>query len=198
MLQHILLAILEYKWMVLIYVLVAVIFCGAIYIFARDFKWERSKVTAFAILYDLDLSGQICLGLLLGRFALVAVETAFGGSTGLWDLIAMELLTIAIVISSRDWKALLQLLSYGAVFAISLLENMMFEYYRNVEADPLIPFVGAMFGLFAFLYAVHQSIVSYERLLGVCAARFKARYDRREEELNNETLKTEENQIQTQ
>ena len=77
--------------------------------------------------------------------------------------------------------------------------------------------------LFAFLYAVHQSIVSYERLLGVCAARFKARYDRREEERlsadpeeqteeqpvkkrrksgkkakSNETLKTEENQIQTE
>ena len=183
-------AILEYRWYVVIFAAVSVLFCGIIYLLTRDFNWSRRKIRAFAVFYNLNADGRITLSLLLGRLVFVFCTVIFGGSEGLWDLLTLVLFCIAIIITSRCWKELLSVLSYIAVYVVSLMENLFIGFYRDVDDNPVILVIGICFGAFAFLYACYQSLSSYNNLLARSAAADKMKFDKAfyEKEKQTDTL----------
>lgn len=178
MLSQIIIEIAKFKWQILVFVLAAVIFCGIIYLTTRDFNWSYKKIRAYSILYNLNLNGLISVALLLSRLCYVLCMVAFVSQTGLWDLIILMLLSIAIVIASKSFKNILQIFTYFAIYLVCLVQNMFIGYYRDIDHDFFILLIAILFGLFAFLFAVYQTLVSYNNLLNKSATTDKKNFDK--------------------
>lgn len=177
-LEQLLRAILEYKWYVVIFAAAAVLFCGIIFFMTRGFDWSRRKIRAFAIFYNLNPNGRVALSLLLGRLVFIFCMVVFGGSEGMWDLLVLLIFCIAIAISARSWKELLHVISYAAVYIVSLMENLFIGFYKDVDGSVIILIVGITFGVFAVLFSLYQSLSSYNNLLIRSAQTDKAEFDK--------------------
>ena len=54
---------------------------------------------------------------------------------------------------------------YIAVYAIMMLESIMYKYYIQVENSAVIMVMTVMLGIFVSLYSTYHLIVSYDRIL---------------------------------
>lgn len=166
------------KWYVIIYAIAAIVFCALIYLGTREFDWSFKKIRFFAVLYNLNKRGLIAVSLILGRFVYVICMAVLGGSEGFWDLLVLLLFTIVIAIISRSAKTLIQILSYAAVFAITLTENMLTQFYRDVDSNVMIAVVAVFFGIFAVLYACYQTLTAYNNVMVKSAMIDKQLFDK--------------------
>ena len=192
MLEQVIRELGNYKWFIVGAVIATVVLSAYLMLSTKEFEWTKRKVRAFAFLYDLDTRGRICLVLLLFRLMFLIFLAATGGSTTIWEAVAVLFITLVYAIVSGENKNYLQLLSYAVIYVLLVMEGLFTAYYEDIDDSWLIMFLIIAFGLFSGLYSIHQSLTGYEMLLNTCAARDRMKYDKGRERTKGRKLNTEE------
>ena len=74
--------------------------------------------------------------------------------------------SLTICILEVDFKSIFgDVAVYIAVYAIMMLESIMYKYYIQVENSAVIMVMTVLLGIFVSLYSTYHLIVSYDRIL---------------------------------
>ena len=172
MLAEFLLQVYNLKWFLLAVILLTT---GGLVFFMLEgdyFDWTRKKVSTFGLLFDLDRRGCIALAESLSRLIYIVYVAINCTRTGLEAGIVILLMTVFGCIVTKDWKGIpQQVLTFGAVYGLLLLEGMFGNYYNDVERYWLLRAMVIFMGVFACLYTVYASIGYHERIIRISEVR---------------------------
>jgi len=165
MLANLLTQIYNLKWLIVGYLVVAILFSFLISSFGKRFEWNKKKILSFAFLYTMDKRHLVAYSLSLGRFLYVIYLAVFCKQLGIESFGIFMVFSILISIFGKDLKGLPgQLITYACLFGVLLLESMFYGYYTDVESFWLIMAMVVFLGSFASLYSLYHQILTHERL----------------------------------
>lgn len=164
--DNIVLEIINLRWLICTYVVIIVAFCILYWIGTAKFQWSFFKIRCFGALYHVSAKNRIAITLAMGRYLFILISAILCSYTGIYHVAILLVFSLMINVIEVNIKKLLgDLAIYMAVFAILLLQNILYHYYVQVERSLIIITMVILLGIFTALYSTYHFIVSYDEIL---------------------------------
>lgn len=164
--DNIVLEIYNLRWLISAYVIAIVVACFLFWLGTSGFAWTKTKIRIFGVLYDLSEKSKAAATFAFGRYIFIIVSTVMCSYTGIYHMAVLLIFSLTICILEVDFKNIFgDIAVYIAVYAIMMLESIMYKYYIQVENSAVIMVMTVMLGIFVSLYSTYHLIVSYDRIL---------------------------------
>ena len=164
--DNIVLEIYNLRWLISAYVITVVAFCAFFWANTVRFRWSRSKIRYFGAIYHVSSRTRIAITFALGRYAFILVSVVLCAYTGIYHMAVLLVFSLAINVIEVDIKRIFgDVAVYIAVFAIMLLESILYKYYIQMERAAGIMAMVVLLGIFVALYSTYNFIISYDRIL---------------------------------
>ena len=161
-------SIIELRWSVLIYSLIIIFVCAIYWLKTRKFEWKKSKVTTFALLYNLTKTKAIIIALVIGRLCFVLTCAIFCRNINISHLIVFVLFSLIILVLSKNFRLFVNnFLNSIAIFFLLFIESSLYNYYLTIENITVVLAMVIMIGVFSVLYTTLQVISTYETIAEV-------------------------------
>lgn len=158
--------IINYRWVIVIYCIIIVLFCAILWALTTRFSWKTKGIVPFALMYDLSKKQAIEFALLMGRACFVLTSAIVCRNINVGYLVILCLFSLAIFILNRDLKGLfINLLNSLAVFVLLYVQSSLLNYYQTIESLTIIFVMLIMIGVFCVLYSLLQLLNAYEGIL---------------------------------
>ena len=164
--DNVVLEIYNLRWLISAYVLAVVLMCAFFWLQTARFRWTRSKIRYFGMLYRVSTRTRLAVTLALGRYMFILVSVVLCTYTGIYHVAVLLVFSLAINVIEVDIKKIFgDLVVYAAIFAIMLFESILYQYYFQVEKSAAVIIMVVFLGIFAALYSTYSFITSYDRIL---------------------------------
>lgn len=166
MLDKIIYEITSLKWLIVTMIFACSILCLIMYICLGKFKWTKSKVRIFALLYGLNTKECICLSLIITRFIYIIYLAINNNNISAEYIIALLIMSGLISFLEHDYLDLItNILTSIAVYVILYLQSSLRYFYYYVENDSLVLAMIIFLCIFTILYSIYSLISSYNHMI---------------------------------
>ena len=175
MLDQIVDAILEYKWLIVIAIVVGIAFYLIMFFNLKEFSWNKKNTLFFSLLFGFDGNDCVTLGIILTRFVYVVYFAFFNTTVGIEVLIPLVIMSMLIGILEKDYIYLpISTLYAFAIYVIIYLLSSLHYFYLYVQHDIIIFLMIISLTSFIVLYSIFSMVSAYNHL--ICLGENKSRH----------------------
>ena len=166
MIRDILDEIINYRWVIVIYCIIIVLFCAILWALTTKFSWKTKGIIPFALLNNLSKKQAVEFALLMGKTCFVLTSAIVCEHINISYLIILCIFSIFILVLNRKIKTfLINVVNDFAIFVLLYVQSSLLNYYQTIESLTVIFVMLIMIGVFCVLYSILQLLNAYEGIL---------------------------------